>query len=45
MLTFATKAGAHPVFPENNSFLIRDEQARPQHFAYSTIFSFAWHKK
>ena len=32
ILTFVTKDGAHPVFPENNSFLIRDEKSRPQHF-------------
>jgi hypothetical protein len=32
ILTFVTKAGAYPVFPHNNSFLVRDEQARPQHF-------------
>ena len=32
ILTFVTKAGAHPIFPKSNSFLIRDEKARPQHF-------------
>tara|TARA_B100000686_G_scaffold354471_1_gene464935 strand:+ start:4223 stop:4855 length:633 start_codon:yes stop_codon:yes gene_type:complete len=32
ILTFVTKEGAYPVFPENNSFLIRDEEARPQHY-------------
>ena len=32
LLTFVNKNGAHPIFPENNSFLIRNEQAKPQHF-------------
>jgi hypothetical protein len=32
ILTFVNKNGAHPIFPENNSFLLRNEEARPQHF-------------
>ena len=40
LLTFINKNGAHPIFPENNSFLIRNEQAKPQHFV-SPVCSWA----
>ena len=32
ILTFVNKNGAFPVFPNNNSFLVRNEKAKPQHF-------------
>jgi hypothetical protein len=40
LLTFINKNRAYPIFPENNSFLIRNEQAKPQHFV-SPVFSWA----
>ena len=32
ILTFVNRDGAHSIFPENNSFLIRNEEAKLQHF-------------
>jgi len=43
LLTFVNEEGACPIFPENNLFLIRNEQAKPQHFV-SPVCSWAREK-